>query len=160
MLDGAQNVNSKVSSRCGVCFQHDSLEPCLSTCVQALCARTYLLISGVKWSNEKFIPRKRNVLLSNPHNYQCHQNPFYCSLMVKWLTKLQSEMPFSPDVRKILLGFCHLIWFYVFYFSVRQHIMMVSHQFPFVVMVIPHATLNTRRFSYIRLSILSSMWHA
>jgi hypothetical protein len=81
------------------CFQHNSLEPYLSTCVQALYARTYLLISGVKWGSEK---ESRNFLLSNPHNYQCHQNPFYSSFMVKWLTKLQGEMPLSPDVREIL----------------------------------------------------------
>ena len=92
------------SCECDVCFQHDSLEPCLSTCVQAVYARTYLLISGVKWSNEKFLPRKQKFLTFQPTQLPVSPKPFYCSLMVKCLTKLQSEMSLSPDVREILGG--------------------------------------------------------
>lgn len=57
---------------------------------------------GLSEAMKNLYSESRNFLPSNPHNYQCHQNPCYCSLMVKWLTKLQSEMPLSPDVREIL----------------------------------------------------------
>jgi hypothetical protein len=118
---------------------------------------------GLSEAMKNLNPESRNFLPSNPHNYQCHQNPFCCLLIVKWLAKLQSEMPLSPDVRETLgkggcaLLYVYTLWFYMFYFSVRPHIIMVSHQFPFVVMDIPLSILNTRRFSSIRLSVLSSM---
>jgi len=108
-------------------------------------------------------PESGNFLPSNPHNYQCHRNPFYYSLTVKWLTMLQSEVSLSPDVREMLEGgwggrallYIFTLWFYRFYFSVGQHIMMVSHRFPFVVMDNSHAILNRRRSSSIRLSVLT-----
>jgi hypothetical protein len=54
--------DKSTSCECNIYLQHDCLEPYFSRYVEALCARTYLLISGAKWSNEKLIPRKQKFL--------------------------------------------------------------------------------------------------